>query len=241
MEKIIIVGATSGIGEGLARRYAAQGKTRIGITGRRKERLEALAATHPDKFEWAPCDLTATDSDILYKVLDSLTERLGGLDLLILCAGTGELNPQLEYGLERPALMTNVVGWTCVTDWAVRWFLTQGRGHLAAITSVGGLRGNGTAPAYNATKAFQINYLEGMRLRTANYPDIHITDIRPGFVDTDMAKGEGLFWVAPVDKACRQIIRAIACRRRIAYVTRRWRYAALLWRFIPERLLAPRK
>ena len=77
----------------------------------------------------------------------------------------------------------------------------HGGGHLVVITSVGGLRGGGAAPAYNASKAYQINYAEGLRQRAAKSGlPLPVTDIRPGFVATKMAKGEGLFWVMPVDR-----------------------------------------
>lgn len=236
MKKIIIVGATSGIGEGLARRYACMGHVRIGIIGRREGLLRKLHASRPDVYEYAVCDVT--DVPRVAGVLNDLVARMGGsLDLLVLSAGTGELNPSLDYDLEARTLDLNVMGWTAVVNWAVRFFERQGSGHLAAITSVGGLRGNGIAPAYNATKAFQMNYLEGIRQRFATQRiPVYVTDIRPGFVDTAMAKGDGLFWVSSVEKAVGQIVPALAHKRLVVYVTRRWRFVAWLWKRIPNRL-----
>lgn len=235
MKKIIIVGATSGIGEGLVCRYAENGCVKIGIIGRRRDLLDNLCASYPDVCESAVCDVT--DVARAEVVLNGLVERLGGLDLLILSAGTGDLNPSLDYRIESEALQLNVVSWTFIVDWSIRFFEKQGSGHLAAITSVGGLRGNGIAPAYNATKAFQINYLEGMRQRVvSSRMPIVVTDIRPGFVDTAMAKGEGLFWKAPVDKVARQIVKGLEHKRSIVYVTRRWRIVAGLWKCIPDGL-----
>ena len=232
MKRIMIVGATSGIGEGLARRYAEEGQVKVGIMGRRAGRLKGLCRLRPEVFEAEVCDVT--DLERVEASLERLAARMGGLDLLILSAGTGDLNPLLDYGVERAALETNVLGWTCVADWAVRRFDRQGRGHLAAITSAGGLRGSGAAPAYSATKAFQMNYLEGLRqrLQGKNLP-VCVTDLRPGFVDTAMAKGEGLFWVASVEEACRHIMRGIARRKDVVYVTRRWRLVAWFYRRIP--------
>ena len=123
------------------------------------------------------------------------------MDLCVVSAGTGDLNPGLDYALEEPAIRTNVVGWTAAVDWAYGRFEERGGGHLVVITSVGGLRGGGAAPAYNASKAYQINYAEGLRQRAAKSGlPLPVTDIRPGFVATEMAKGEGLFWVMPVDR-----------------------------------------
>ena len=150
-------------------------------------------------------------------------------------AGTGDLNPGLDYALEEPAIRTNVVGWTAAVDWAYGRFEERGGGHLVVITSVGGLRGGGAAPAYNASKAYQINYAEGLRQRAAKSGlPLPVTDIRPGFVATEMAKGEGLFWVMPVDRVVEGIVRAIRRRRSVAVVTRRWRLPAWLIRHMPE-------
>ena len=120
---------------------------------------------------------------------------------------------------------------------SVLFKIRQRGGHLVVISSVGGLRGSGAAPAYNASKAYQINYAEGLRQRVAKSGlPVTITDIRPGLVDTAMAKGEGLFWVQPVAKTVRQILPAVERRRHVAVVTRRWRIAAWLLRHLPESL-----
>ena len=127
------------------------------------------------------------------------------------------------------------MGWTAAVDWAYGLFERQGCGHLVVITSVGGLRGGGAAPAYNASKAYQINYAEGLRQRAAKSSrTVCVTDIRPGFVATAMAKGEGLFWVMPAGKAADQIVRAIRRRRPVAVVTRRWRLLAWVLKHLPE-------
>ena len=74
-----------------------------------------------------------------------------------------------------------------------------------------------------------MNYTEGLRQKAAKLPyPLYLTDIRPGFVDTAMAKGEGLFWVTPLDKAVRQIYKAITRKKKIYYISKRWRYIALL-------------
>ena len=91
------------------------------------------------------------------------------------------------------------------------------------------------APAYNATKAYQMNYLEGLRQKATKLKfHIFVTDIRPGFVDTDMAKGERQFWVATVEKATQQIFKAIKKKKKVAYITKRWRLIALILKLIPK-------
>ena len=106
---------------------------------------------------------------------------------------------------------------------------------LVVITSVGGLRGSGIAPAYNATKAYQINYLEGLRQKASKLEgQIFVTDVRPGFVDTDMAKGEGQFWVSEPEKAAKQIYTSIRRRKKISYITKRWLLIAILLKLMPK-------
>lgn len=230
MKKVIIIGATSGIGKGLAERFLREGNT-VGITGRREDKLQEICSQNKNCF-YSVYDVTK-DTDTV-RQLSNLVNRVGGMDILIFCSGIGELNPELDYLLEKPTLLTNVIGFTNVVDWAFHFFQKQEWGHLIVISSVGGMRGEGIAPAYNASKAYQINYTEGLRKKTAKLPyPIYITDVRPGFVDTAMAKGEGLFWITPLDKAVQQIYRAILRRRKVAYVSKRWKYVALLLRMIP--------
>lgn len=232
MKKIVIIGATSGIGKTLAELYAKT-DAKIAIVGRREDKLREVASTCKEKFSSKVCDIT--DTNILTDTLNEIYSFLGGIDIMIITAGTGELNPGLSYELEEPTLKTNILGWTCIVDWTMRQFEKQGCGHLVSISSVGGLRGSGIAPAYNATKAFQINYMEGMRQKAHKLSKtIHVTDIRPGFVDTAMAKGDGLFWVSPLAKAGIQIYNAIEKKSQIVYITRRWRFVAFILRAIPS-------
>ncbi|WP_371296616.1 SDR family NAD(P)-dependent oxidoreductase [Bacteroides hominis] len=230
MKKVIIIGATSGIGRGLAERFIQEGNM-VGITGRRENKLQELCSQNKNCF-YTISDVTKETDTI--RQLNNLVDRMGGMDILVFCSGVGELNPELDYNLERATLLTNVIGFTNVADWAFHFFQKQESGHLVTISSVGGMRGEGIAPAYNASKAYQINYTEGLRKKAAklSYP-IHITDIRPGFVDTAMAKGEGLFWVTPLQKAVQQIYRAIFRKRKVVYISRRWRYVAMLLRIMP--------
>ena len=229
---IVIIGATSGIGKALFEKYA-NGANRIGIIGRRTHLLDELHQKYPSKTIPTQADITHLEE--IEQAIHTLHDVLGKIDLAIVCAGIGEINTTLDYAVERPTIDTNVVGWTFVIDMLYHIFEQQGHGHLVAITSVGGLRGEPMAPAYSATKAYQINYMEALRKKTfKNGRHITVTDIRPGLVDTAMAKGEGLFWVMPVEKVAGQIIVAIRKQKSIAYVTRRWHVLAVINKFLPE-------
>ena len=231
MRKTIIIGATSGIGKGLAE-ILADNNYNVGITGRRTELLDELKSQKPNSFYTRTFDIT--DTKIIVENLEALATELGGLDLIIISSGTGDLNEKLDFQVEKRTIETNVTGFTCVANWAFNYFDNQKSGHLVAISSVAGLRGSGIAPAYNATKAYQINYLEGLRQKATKLKShIVVTDVRPGFVDTAMAKGEGQFWVATVEKATRQIFDAIKRKKKIVYITKRWKLIGTILKLIP--------
>lgn len=235
MKKALIIGATSGIGKALAE-LLLQEKFIIGVTGRREKLLDALKEKDPDRVFVKRIDIQ--DLSVIEVSLNELVEQMGGLVLMIISAGIGEENKDLNYEIENDVIKTNVQGFTCVADWAMRHFKQQGYGHLVNISSIAGLRGNGLAPSYNATKAYQINYLEGLRINVKNLESsITVTDVRPGFVDTAMAKGDGLFWVAPVEKAAQQILTAIKEKKEVVYVSRRWRVIGTLLKIIPFSIL----
>jgi len=231
MKKAIIIGATSGIGKGLAIILAENGYL-VGITGRRNELLEDLKKKRTGSFISSSFDITDTKTAI--EKLDELTRQLNGLDLLIISSGTGDINEELNFEIEKRTIDINVSGFTNIADWGFNYFQEQRSGHLVAISSLAGLRGSRHAPSYNATKSYQINYLEGLRQKSTSLRlPIFVTDIRPGFVDTNMAKGEGLFWVSTVEKAAKQIFTAIKKRKNVAYITKRWRFIAIIIKHMP--------
>jgi short-subunit dehydrogenase len=229
MQKILIIGATSGIGRELARLYAAAGH-RIGATGRRQELLDSLQLEYPDRILTATSDATAPDTA---RQLADLTQRLGGLDILIFNAGWGDLSDALDWNIDKPTVDINVNAFLAAVHFGWNYFIQQGYGHLVTVSSIAGNRGNRHSPAYSAAKAFQSTYFEGLYIKARKMKiPLYVTDIQPGFVDTKMAKGPR-FWVAPADKAARQIIRAIEKKRRVAHITHRWWIIAKLFRSIP--------
>jgi len=231
MKKAIIIGATSGIGKELAKILADKNYL-VGITGRRENNLEEIKETKPESYIIKSFDCTTESNS---EKLNELVNELGGLDLLLMSSGTGDLNENLNYEIERKTIDLNVHAFTEIVDWTFNFFKKQGEGHLAAISSIAGIRGSRIAPAYYASKAYQINYLEGLRQKAKKTgKPIFVTDIRPGFVDTDMAKGEGQFWMATKEKAAKQIFNLIKRKRDIGYVTKRWRLISIILNIIPN-------
>ncbi|MHA8067317.1 SDR family NAD(P)-dependent oxidoreductase [Aquirufa sp. ROCK2-A2] len=235
MKKAIIIGATSGIGKSMAELLLLEGYE-VGVTGRREELFQSIKTQETCRIFFKKMDVQ--DLSTLEPICNELVSQMGGLDLLIISAGIGEENNNLIFDIENSVIKTNIQGFTCLADWGLRYFKQQGYGHLVNISSIAGIRGNGIAPSYNATKAYQINYLEGLRINIKEYSSsITITDVRPGFVNTPMAKGEGLFWIAPVQKAAEQIFKALKQKRKVVYITKRWGLIALLLKVIPFSIL----
>ncbi len=216
---ILIIGATSGIGHNLWQHYVSMGNNVI-VAGRRKKLLDDMERNYPRLTKSVLCDIAQTDA--FNKVFDNIMHAYGRIDLAIVCAGIGELNPKLNIETELSTLSVNVAGWVNAVSSIYRHFERQGKGHLVTITSVGGLQPSPIAPSYSASKAFQINYTKSLQSK-AKGSDIILTEIRPGLVDTRMAKGDGLFWVMPLDDVCRRITRAIDKKQKRLIVTRRWR------------------
>ena len=234
MKRVIIIGASSGIGKELARLYAAKHDV-VGLAARRLNLLEELQKELGGNVYLSQMDVSQPE-DVVSK-LKELINAMGGLDLLIICSGTGHINPELLWEYERDTIEVNVLGFTALACAAMQIFIQQGFGHIAAISSIAALRGSAICPAYNASKAYMSNYLEGLSCKAGGLGKaIAITDIKPGLVDTAMAQGDGLFWVAPANKAAKQIFQIIEKRKPGGYVTKRWGLIAILFKIVPRRL-----
>jgi short-subunit dehydrogenase len=234
----VIVGASSGIGEALAHEMNREG-WRLVLLARRLERLEALRqALAPDTVV-RRIDVTRDDAGVVF---GDVLEELGGVDLVIISAGAGHNNRDLNPDLDTDTVAVNVSGFMKTAPVALRHFLRRGRGHLVGITSMAALRGNGAGAAYAASKAFQSVYLDGLRdlARESGLP-ITVTEAQPGFVDTAMMKPErplakvaGWLLVASPARAARQIVRAIRKRAKHAYIPRRYAVVALVLQLLPR-------
>ncbi len=231
MKNAIVIGATSGIGRELAILLSQNGYL-VCVTGRRLHLLEELQAELPARSLYRHMDVS--DPPAAIETFASVASELGGIDLVIISAGTGFIDPEFQWQKEKETIDTNVSGCVAIANTAYHHFVQRGSGHLVGISSLAAIRG-GPAPAYNASKAFLSSYLEGLRFKIAKLGvPIDITDIRPGFVDTEMAKGEGLFWVQPPEKAALQIFAAIRKRKKTAYITKRWKLVAWILRILPD-------
>ena len=245
------MGATSGIGQEVARLLAANGYE-VGIAGRHEERLVQMAQATPGIVTHRQIDVTKEDAPT---ELQKLIEELGGMDLYFHSSGIGWENVALDADKELKTVETNGVGFVRMVSAAYNWFAEQRadeakqraegdeqragdkerKARIACITSIARTRGLGAAPAYSATKRMQAHYLECLsqqaRMRHLN---IGITDIRPGFVATDLIAGSHFPLQLKTEDVARTIVRAI--ERGSEVVTIDWRYRLLVaaWQLIPR-------
>lgn len=234
MARVVIVGATSGIGQALAEKYVAEGHV-IGIAGRREERLRQIAKKFPGKVLYEKMDIRDTDTAILK--MEALFARLQTVDIVIVNAGIGHVNWSLDWAVEQQTILTNVYGCSAVLNTAMQYFMQTGVGKVACVTSVAGIRGFGGAPAYGASKAYLMHYMESLRaVAFQQGVKISMIDIRPGFVDTKMGT-RSPFWRISSQTAANQIYAAVAAGKPQAYISPRWRFIAWLLRIMPGCLL----
>ena len=232
MKRVIIIGASSGMGMEVAKLFLAEG-CMLGVAARREDRLQAIKQLAPDRVVTATIDVTADDAP---RRLRLLIDELGGMDLFLYSSGIGKQNRMLTPDIELDTVNTNGMGFTRMIGEAYRFFAEHGEGHIAAITSIAGTKGLGPAPSYSATKAMQNVYLQALEQQAhARGLKIRFTDIRPGFVNTDLLKGDFRYpMMLKPDKVARQIVRAVNNNRHVKVID--WRYAILtaLWRRLPR-------
>ncbi len=236
--RAIVVGASSGIGEALARELVRRGAT-VALVARRAERLaetaRALEAEHGAGRARAYAHDVRRVADVS-DLFERIAGELHGVDLVVYAAGVMPAVRPDEYdvGKDREMLETNLLGAMAWLGHAARWFTAAHAGTIVGIGSMAGERGRRAAPAYGASKAGLHCYLESLRNRLAPH-GVRVLTVKPGFVRTSMLEGrEGLFWVAEPERAARQICDALSGRAQTIFVTPRWRGVSWVLRALPS-------
>lgn len=235
-KRILITGASSGLGRGMAREFARAGSD-LALCARRLDRLEALKAelegAHP-AIRVSIHSLDVTDHEQVFAVFAAARDALGGLDRVIVNAGIGQGAPvgKGQFALNRSIVETNFLAALAQCEAAVEIFRAAGQGHLVLISSMSAMRGmRGGLTAYAASKAGVASLAEGIRTDMLRKPSIKISTIYPGYIRTEMNDG------APakqtpfiIDEAtgCRLLVRAIEKEKAKAYVPW-WPWAPLGW------------
>lgn len=230
-KRIVIIGATSGIGYEVAKIYCRLG-WRVGVAGRRIERLEAFKKQAPEQIEIQQIDVTEPEA---VEKLHRLIDKLGGMDIFLLSTGIGSQNRTLNSEIELSTVNTNTLGFTRMVTAAYNYFKDEGGGHLSVISSIAGTKGLGAAPAYSATKRFQNTYIDALaQLAHMEKHPVCFTDIRPGFVKTDLLKNDKYPLLMDPEQVAQKIIKALSRKKRRVIID--WRYAILVffWKLIPS-------
>lgn len=206
MKHAIIMGASSGTGCEVAKLLLNDG-WKVGLAARRTEPMEEICKAYPDSVTVMRIDVTADDAP---ERLMQLIETMGGVQLYLHASGIGKKNLQLEPTVEARTVATNVAGFTRMIDTVFGYMATNGGGHIAVISSIAGPKGVGPAPSYSASKAYQSTYIQALeQLSNSRKLGILFTDIRPGFVDTDLLTGDSYPMLMQKGPVARQIVRAI--------------------------------
>ena len=234
----IVVGASSGIGEALARRLAREGY-RVALLARRAVLLERVCAeinsqADPDRARGYPHDVKE------YSTAPALLQRIladfGRVEIVVYSSGVQLPVEPREFDFDKDRMMAevNLLGAMAWLNPAAQLFERLGHGCIVGISSVAGDRGRAGAPGYNTTKAGLTTFLEALRNRLARR-GVHVLTVKPGFVATDMLRlAARVFWVIPPDQAAADIWAAIDGRRQVIYTPRRWWLVMLVIRHIPS-------
>ncbi len=234
----IVVGASSGIGEAVARRLAREGYA-VALVARRADRLnqicDAINTQLGQRRAFAyPHDVTQFDR--VQPLFQTILRDLGRIDVVVYSSGVMPAVGLSEFNFEKDRAMieVNVLGAMAWLDQAAMLFERTGGGHIVGISSVAGDRGRVINPAYNTSKAALTTYLEGLRNRLTR-KGAHVLTVKPGFVDTDMLKGvKRRMWVISPEQAAANIWSAIKRRKQSIYTPARWGLVMLVIRNIPS-------
>lgn len=233
MKKIIIVGASSGIGKQVALNFIADG-WKVGVAARREEALKELKLQFPAQVEYEVIDITSTDATSRF---NALIDKLGGMDIYFHCSGVGHQNTKIDIKVEVDTVRTNALGFTQMTVAAYDYFKdNKKQGQIAVVSSIAGTKGLGVSPSYSATKRYNYIYLDCLeQLSRMQNVNITFTDIRPGFVTTALLDdGQKYPMQMSVEYAAKKIFKAVKRRKRVAVIDWKYSILVLFWKLIPR-------
>ena len=232
----VVMGATSGIGYEVALLLAQRGWS-VGIAGRREDRLRTMMAETDGVVAYEMIDVTSPQA---IEGLHRLIDKMGGIDLYFHSSGIGYQNRSLDADKELRTIDTNCLGMARVVGEVFRYFEQhqEKEGQIAVISSIARTKGLGTAPAYSASKRFTSNYLESLCQLTSikGIKNIHITDIRPGFVNTPLIEGSNFPMQLDARKVARKIVDGLERHQSVMTINWLYRWLVFFWQMIPRAL-----
>ncbi len=242
---MLITGASSGIGEGLALEFARRGYG-LAIAARRLDRLQALAPRllAAGAAQVVTLELDVADTDSIEPAVQRAATQLGRLDVIVANAGVGPLTPtgRGKLPLMRETLNINLVGAIATIEAALPIFRAQGFGQVVGVTSVAGSKGLPGFGAYSASKAGLHRYLQALRAEVRGTPVV-VTELAPGFIDTDLNRNKGARpFLIDLDRGAAIMARMIereVGKRWVPVLP--WTIIAQLLKILPASVLAPRQ
>jgi len=242
-KNILITGASSGLGEEMARQFAAKGRN-LALCARRTDALDRLrdelTRAHPGSTV-STARLDVTDHDAVFKVFHTFADELGTLDRVIVNAGLGKGQPigTGSFHANKQTAETNFLGALAQCEAALEIFRKQNAGHLVVISSISALRGfPGNVTTYAATKAGVSSLAEGIRADTLRTP-ITVTTLLPGYIRSQMNENLRTPLIVNTEKGVRAMVHAMEREVASACVPR-WPWSLLggVLRVMVIRLLA---
>ena len=230
MKRVVIVGATSGIGYESAKIFLQQGYV-VGLAGRRTDNLKPLIEEYPQTTYSKQIDITSPEAP---QQLIELIEEMGGMDIYLHVSGIGYQNISLDQQIEIDTVKTNCLGLTQMATTAYQHLSQNGGGQIAVVSSIAGTKGLGIAPSYSATKRYQSHYLQCLsQLSRMRNDNISFTDIRPGFVDTPLLRKANYPMKMKADYVAKKLYKAVLRKKRVAIIDWKFSLIVFLWRLIP--------
>lgn len=234
MKRVVVVGASSGIGAATAKLLSEKGCI-TGITARRLEMLEELAAEMPGDTHIMKMDIADPEESVAR--LEKLAGDMGGMDTILINAAVARPpEGRIDWEDEKAQIDVNISGFVALAVYSFNYFIDAGGGTLAGVSSVAALRGNRFNPMYSASKSFMSRYLEGLRIRAKKeHKNVRVIEIRPGFIDApinNMTENKAI--VASPESAARDIYRALKSRNRVVYTPQIWKLVETPYRTIPD-------
>ena len=230
---ILITGASSGLGKGMAIEFAKQG-CNLALCARRLENLESLRNEMLEinaNIQVFIRSLDVNDHDAVFDVFNDFKEDMGQVDRVIVNAGMGK-GASIGTGYfhaNKQTAITNFVSALAQCEAAMAIFRAQNSGHLVTISSISAVRGFRRAmTVYAATKAGLTSMTEGIRMDVMHTP-INVSCIHPGFIRSEInEKVEKVPFIVDTDVGCRALVKAINKEKANAYVPS-WPWALLHW------------
>lgn len=240
-KKVLITGASSGIGKAIAYEYASRGAS-LGLLARRVDVLKELAADIATKFPEVKVHCEALDVanlDTVMPALEITAQKLGGVDVVIANAGISGVNKTGagDFQKDQRVIQVNLLGGMATVDAAARLFRQQGGGCIVGVSSVSAFRGIPGSAAYSASKAGFSNYLEAVRMELAKH-HIKVIAVHPGFINTELAPNmEKYPFVISAEKAAKNIVAGIeAGKGNIIVPPLPWKLVSPVMPWLPDKV-----